>query len=118
MTYEARIAFVVFFFAVWLFFGLLAWAAVAVIRRGRGALPALPLALAAAAVGGVLVPLLGFRDATGFAVSLGTATIGGLLGAIAGVVLAQRMGLAPPPPEATVRPERESAEVPAQTDAP
>ena len=53
MTTEARIAFVLFFFAVWCFLGLIGWAIAAVIVRGRGALPALPLALAAACAASV-----------------------------------------------------------------
>jgi len=108
MTFEARVAFVVFFFAVWLFFGLMAWAAVAVLRRGRGALVALPLALLGAAVAGMLVPVLGWQNAAGFFVSLCAATAGGFAGAIAGVAFASRMGPASPPVDATKRPERET----------
>ncbi len=91
MTAEARLAFIVFFFAVWCFLGLMAWAVAAVVWRGRGALPALPLALAAAAAGGVVVPLLGARDAAGFFLSLVTAVIGGVLGSVAGIALARRL---------------------------
>jgi hypothetical protein len=91
MTTEARIAFVLFFFAAWCFVGLMSWAVAAVIARGRGALPALPLALAAAAVAGVAVPLLGARDLAGFFVSLLTAAIAGALGAAGGIALARRV---------------------------
>jgi uncharacterized membrane protein YeaQ/YmgE (transglycosylase-associated protein family) len=108
MTFEARVAFVIFLFAVWLFFGLMAWAAVAVIKRGRGALAALPLALAGAALGGVLVPLLGMQSGAGFALSLCTATAGGFAGAFVGIAFASRMGIAQPPIDEARRPERES----------
>jgi hypothetical protein len=108
MTLEARIAFVVFFFAMWLFFGLLAWAAVAVLRRGRGALLALPLALSAAAAAGVLVPVLGWRDGYGFLFSIVTATAASLIASVGGAVLAARLGLAPPPVDASLTPERET----------
>lgn len=108
MTFEARAAFVILFFAVWLFFGLLAWAAVAVIKRGRGALAALPLALAGAALAGVIVPLLGMQDGAGFALSLLTATAGGFAGACAGLAFAARMGLSQPPIDEAKRPEREA----------
>jgi hypothetical protein len=94
MTTEARLAFVVFFFAVWCFVGLITWAVTAVVVRGRGALPALPLALAAASLAGVAVPLLGARDAAGFFLSLLTAAMGGAAGSVAGVALARRMGRA------------------------
>lgn len=108
MTYEARVAFVIFFFAVWLFFGLMSWAAVAVIKRGRGALAALPLALAGAALGGVAVPLLGMQNGAGFALSICTATAGGFAGAYAGIAFASRMGITGDPVDGTARPERES----------
>jgi hypothetical protein len=107
MTLEARIAFVVFFFAVWLFFGLLAWAVVAVLRRGRGALPALPLALAAAGAAGVLVPVLGWRDGWGFLFSVVTATAASLVASVAVALAARKLGLAQPPVDASRRPERE-----------
>jgi len=108
MTFEARAAFVIFFFAVWLFLGLIAWATVAVIKRGRGALPALPLALAGAALAGVIVPLLGMQNGAGFAVSLCTATAGGLAGACAGLAFAARMGMSQAPIDQANRPDREA----------
>jgi uncharacterized membrane protein YeaQ/YmgE (transglycosylase-associated protein family) len=107
MTLEARIAFIVLFFATWCFLGLLGWAAVAVLRRGRGAVLALPLALAGACAAGVLVPAFGARDVTGFFVSLLTATAGGIVCSLAGIRLADRMGVSPPAPEEAARPERE-----------
>ena len=91
MTTEARLAFVLFFFAVWCFLGLISWASAAVIVRGRGALPALPLALAAASAAGVAVPLLGARDLAGFFLSLLSAAVGGASGAASGIALARRV---------------------------
>ncbi len=58
MTYEARLIFVLLFFSLWCLLGFLPWSFAAVIRRGRHVLLALPLALAAASLTGVLVTLL------------------------------------------------------------
>ena len=91
MTFEARLIFVLLFFALWGFLGFLPWSLAAVIRRGRHVLPALPLAVAASSLAGVLVPLLGARDLTGFLVSIGTAFVGGVLATVAGVLLAHRL---------------------------
>lgn len=91
MTFEARLAFILLFFALWCFLGLIPWAVAAVMVRGRGALLALPLALTGAAASGVLVPVIGLRDATGFLVSLPVAAIGGALGSVAGIAIARRM---------------------------
>ena len=109
MTYEARIAFVLFFFAIWLFFGLMAWAAVAVIKRGRGALIALPPALLGAALAGVAVPLIIAQDGAAFVLSIFTSTAGGFAGAIAGTALAARMGIVDKPVDESLRPHREGA---------
>ena len=91
MTFEARLAIVLLFFALWSFLGFLPWSVAAVVRRGREVLPALPLALAGASLAGVLVPLLGSRDEGGFLLSIGTAFVGGALGTAAGVALAVRL---------------------------
>ena len=91
MTFEARLIFVLLFFALWSFLGFLPWSFAAVIRRGRHVLLALPLALAAASLAGVLVPLLGARDETGFLLSIATAFLGGVVGTAAGVALAIRL---------------------------
>ncbi len=91
MTFEARLAFVLIFFALWAFLGFLPWSFAAVIRRGRHVLPALPLAMATASLAGVLVPLLGARDVGGFLLSLLTAFLGGAIGTAAGVALAVRL---------------------------
>jgi hypothetical protein len=91
MTFEARLIFVLLFFALWGFLGFLPWSFAAVIRRGRHVLPALPVALATASLAGVLVPLLGPRDVGGFLLSLLTAFLGGAIGTAAGVAMAVRL---------------------------
>jgi hypothetical protein len=100
MTFEARLIFVLLFFALWGFLGFLPWSFAAVIRRGRHVLPALPLALAAACLAGVLVPLLGARDLRGFLVSIGAAFAGGVLGTAAGIALTIRISTGPAGPSA------------------
>ncbi len=92
MTTEARLAFILMFFALWCAIGLIPWTAAAVFSRGRGALLTLPLALAGASAAGVLVPLLGLRDTLGFALSLPAALAGGALASAAGITLARRLG--------------------------
>jgi uncharacterized membrane protein YeaQ/YmgE (transglycosylase-associated protein family) len=99
--------FVVLFFGAWFFMGLLAWAVLAVLRRGRGALVALPLGLLAAAAAGVLVPLTGLRDATGLLLSLLAAVIGGALGTAAGMAFSERLKLLDSRPRVVDRPPRE-----------
>ncbi|MGH2671128.1 MAG: hypothetical protein ACRDH5_18800 [bacterium] len=91
MTFEARIGFLIFFFAVWCLMGLLPWAVSAVVARGRRALPALPLALAAASAAGVLVPFLGARDLTGFFISLVSALLGSAAASVCGIAIARRV---------------------------
>jgi hypothetical protein len=91
VTFEARLAIVLLYFVLWGFLGLLPWTLVAVARRGRAVLPALPIAVAAAWLAGVLVPIVGERDATGFLVSIGTAFAGGVAGTAAGVALSTRL---------------------------
>lgn len=103
VTVEARLAFLFFFFAIWSLVGLVPWSLAAVLVRGRGALPALPLALAGACLGGLALPLLGFRDATGLLLSLPAAVTGAGLSTAAGIRLARRLGLAGPPPKGRQR---------------
>jgi hypothetical protein len=91
MTPEARVGFVLFFFAAWCFSGLMAWAIVAVVARGRGAFPALPIALGAACAAGVSVPLIGFDDFAGFLLSLVIAFLAGAVGSVAGIGIARRL---------------------------
>lgn len=91
MTLEARIAFLAFFFLLWCGLGLIPWSIAAVLTRGRGALLALPLALAGASAAGVLVPLIGLRDATGFFLSLPIAMVGATVGVCTGIALSRRL---------------------------
>ena len=91
MTFEARLAIVLLYFVLWGFLGLLPWTLAAVARRGRAVLPALPIAVAAACLAGVLVPIVGERDATGFLISIATAFAGGVAGTAAGVALSVRL---------------------------
>ena len=104
MIWEARLAFIAFFFFCWCVVGLLPWAVSAVISRGRGALPALPLALAAACATGVFIPAIGLRDFTGFLLSLVTALIGGAAGSLSGIAFSrfvERRSPAPARPAAS-----------------
>jgi hypothetical protein len=109
MTVEARILFVLIFFMGWASVGLIAWAAVAVLRRGRGAIYALPVSLFAACAFGVFVPLAGMDDASGFFLSLGAAVVGALFGYALVLALQRRLApvaeSAPSPP--VQRPPRE-----------
>jgi len=57
------------------------------------------------------VPVLGARDAAGFAASVLTATAGGILGSLAGVRFAERIHLTEPPPDGSLAPEREHADL-------
>ncbi len=93
MTFETRLIIIILLFALWGFLGFLPWSFAAVIRRGHHVLPALPLAVAASSLAGVLVPLLGSRDLSGFLMSIGTAFAGGVLATVAGVVLARRLSI-------------------------
>jgi len=61
---------------------------------------ALPLALAGAVAGGVLVPLLGLRDALGFFISLPAALVGGAIASTAGIALARRLAASSVAPSA------------------
>ncbi|HEU5319197.1 MAG TPA: hypothetical protein VFX28_00245, partial [Methylomirabilota bacterium] len=86
------------------FIGLLAWAAVAVVRRGHGAIYALPVSLAAACAAGVGLPLAGLDDATGLLLSLVTALAGSFLGYAVVLALLRRFApakTAPPAPSET-----------------
>jgi hypothetical protein len=91
MTFEARLAFVLFFFLCWTIVALLPWAVTAVAVRGRGAIIALPLAVFAAWAAGVVVPLAGWRDATGFFVSLLAALVAASAASAAGIAVARRI---------------------------
>jgi len=98
MTFEARLAFLIFFFLCWTIVALFPWIATALYVRGRGAAIALPLAVVAAWAAGVFVPLIGMRDVTGFFVSLLAAFLGACAGSVAGVAFARRLKAAPARP--------------------
>ena len=91
MTFEARLAFLIFFFLCWTIVAFFPWVATALYVRGRGAAVALPLAVVAAWAAGVSVPLLGMRDATGFFVSLLAAFLAAGAGSIAGIAFSRRL---------------------------
>jgi hypothetical protein len=91
MTFEVRLAFLLAFFALWTLLGFLPWTIAAVVRRGRDVLPALPLAIAGGAAGGVLVPTVGADDARSFLVSLATSFLGGAFLSVLGIWLAIRL---------------------------
>ncbi len=69
----------------WAVLGVLPWLAVALRRRGRGVLALLPLAAAGGAGGGVLAPVVGFRDVLALLLSLLFAVGGGLALTLAGL---------------------------------
>src|SRR5574341_2360438 len=108
MTVEARVLFVVLFFAVWAFMGLLIWASVAVLRRGDGAIFALPLSLAGACAAGVALPLAGLDDGAGLLLSLVTAMAGSLVGYAFVLVLLRHFAPGEPPPSQPVKADRKS----------
>jgi len=101
VTFEARLIIVLLYFALWGFLGLLPWTFAAVARRGREVLPALPIAVAAAWLAGVLVPIVGGRDETGFLVSIVTAFAGGVAGTAVGIALSVRFAASGPSGEPT-----------------
>jgi hypothetical protein len=98
VTIEARLAFIAFFVLCWCLVGLIPWALSAVWVRGRGAILALPLALAGACAGGVIVPLLGQRDVAGLLISLLTALIAGAAASLTGIAFSRRIRTARPAP--------------------
>ena len=63
--------------ALWGALGLVPWCAALIAGRGRGALIALPFALAAGVAGGALTPALGGKDALGFGISVLAAVAAG-----------------------------------------
>lgn len=89
MPIDLDVIFLALLFIMWAILGFIPWLAVAVLRRGRGVLIALPLAVAGGAGGGVLVPAAGAKDETGLFLSLGTALVGGLALALLGLRLSR-----------------------------
>ena len=90
MPVDLDIIFLALLFIMWAVLGFIPWLTLAVLRRGRGVLIALPLAVAGGAVGGVLVPAAGAKDETGLFLSLGTALVGGLALALLGIWLSRQ----------------------------
>jgi hypothetical protein len=95
MPVDLDIIFLALLFIMWAILGFIPWLALALLRRGRGVLIALPLAVAGGAGGGVLVPAAGAKDETGLFLSLGTALIGGLALALLGLRLSRIVTRAP-----------------------
>jgi len=95
MPVDLDIIFLALLFIMWAVLGFIPWLALAVLRRGRGVLIALPLAVAGGAVGGVLVPAAGVKDETGLFLSLGTALVGGLALSLLGLRLSRIVARAP-----------------------
>ena len=91
MTFEARLAFLIFFFLCWTIVALFPWMATALFVRSRGAAVAFPLAIGAAWAAGVFVPLVGMRDVTGFFVSLLAAFLAAAAGSVGGIAFARRL---------------------------
>lgn len=89
MPIDLDIIFLALLFTMWAILGFIPWLALAVLRRGRGVLIALPLAVAGGAGGGVLVPAAGAKDEIGLFLSLGTALVGGLALALLGLRLSR-----------------------------
>jgi hypothetical protein len=83
------IIFLALLFIMWAILGFIPWLVLAVRRRGRGVLIALPLAVAGGAGGGVLVPAAGAKDETGLLLSLVMAVVGGLALSLVGLRLAR-----------------------------
>lgn len=84
MTFEARVGFVIAFLLIWAVIGVIPWAVAAIRMRGRGALLLLPVVATSAILAGIIVPLAGAKDITGFWLSLFTALIGAIIAAVAG----------------------------------
>ncbi|MDP2950035.1 MAG: hypothetical protein Q8P22_10910 [Chloroflexota bacterium] len=99
MAVDLDVIFLALLFLVWAVLGLIPWLVAAVIRRGRGALMTLPLAIVGGAGGGVLVPAAGARDEAGLFLSLSTALLGGLALSLLGPKMSRRSGPLPRPPE-------------------
>jgi hypothetical protein len=84
-------------FLVWAVLGCLSWLAVALRRRGSGALALLPLAAVGGIGGGLLTPALGGKDGLGLVLSLLVAVLGGLALTLAGLYFLQKLPGAVPP---------------------
>ncbi len=79
--------------SLWAACGLLPWFAAFLVRRGRGAFRALPVAVVAGIAGGVLVPVFA-KGGTGVVISLMTATVAGAMATMA-VLIRDRLEVKP-----------------------
>jgi len=89
MPIDLDIIFLALLFIMWAILGFIPWLALAVLRRGRGVLIALPLAVAGGAGGGVLAPAAVATAETGLHPSLRTALVGWLALALLGLRLSR-----------------------------
>ncbi len=69
----------IFLLAAWTLLAMIAWIAISLPRRARGALWAAPFAECGAVLAGVGVPLLGLDDNAGLALSMLAALIGAVI---------------------------------------
>ena len=93
MTWELDAILLAIIFLLWAVAGFLPWLVAALIRRGRGVLVALPLAVVGGAAGGVIVPAAGARNEVGILLSVCTAFLGGLALSQVGFRLSRRLRL-------------------------
>lgn len=110
MTFEARVAFVLFFLFTWAVLAIIPWTVGTVGMRGRGGLLALPLAVLGGWLAGLAVPLAGMQDRSGLVLSMIACLAGATAGTVAGLAIARRI-------EAT-RPERAPTRAPPLTPRP
>jgi hypothetical protein len=89
MPIDLNIIFLALLLSIWAILGLIPWLVLAVRRRGRGVLIALPLAIAGGIGGGVLVPAVGLRDVPALILSVGASLLGGLALSLLGLRLSR-----------------------------
>jgi hypothetical protein len=89
MPIDLDIIFLALLLSIWAILGLIPWLVLAVRRRGRGVLIALPLAIAGGIGGGVLVPAMGLRDVPALILSVGASLLGGLALSLLGLRLSR-----------------------------
>jgi hypothetical protein len=89
MPIDLDIIFLALLLSIWAILGLIPWLVLAVRRRGRGVLIALPLAIAGGIGGGVLVPAVGLRDVPALILSVGASLLGGLALSLLGLRLSR-----------------------------
>ena len=91
MSIDLDVIFLALLVGIWAILGLMPWLVLAVRRRGRGVLIALPLAIAGGIGGGVLVPAVGLRDVLALILSVGAALVGGLALSLLGLRLSRNL---------------------------